>query len=141
MFVACLLSCCRVNKLLKQPSEIDPQGQHGGNMQADAKPGAAAADDEEPVWVKREREEKARKEGGSGLPFGLYLLFSSFVAIAAVRLHRYRYTLRAASCASTCVCRIASMQRRLAEGHSKHSGSTSARPVRCMPFVSLMTLN
>jgi len=41
-----------------------------------------------PVWVQRERDaEAAAAPGGSGgeLPFGLYLLFSSIVLIAAVR--------------------------------------------------------
>ena len=43
--------------------------------------------EDEPIWVRRERELAAQKEaGGSGdLPFGAYLLFSSFTAIAAVR--------------------------------------------------------
>lgn len=61
-----------------------------------------AAEEEEPIWVRRERERAAQKEaGGSGeLPFGVYLLFSSFVAIAAVsrlpavggaRLHSKRF--------------------------------------------------
>ena len=38
------------------------------------------------MWVRRERERQLQKqEGGSrDLPFGLYLLFSSFTAIAAV---------------------------------------------------------
>lgn len=45
-----------------------------------------AAEEEEPIWVRRERERQAQKEaGGSGeLPFGAYLLFSAFTAIAAV---------------------------------------------------------
>jgi hypothetical protein len=42
--------------------------------------------EEEPVWVQRERERKLQKEeGGGDLPFGAYLLFSAFTAIAAVR--------------------------------------------------------
>jgi hypothetical protein len=39
------------------------------------------------VWVRREREralDKAEGGGGGDLPFGLYLLFSAMVAIAAV---------------------------------------------------------
>jgi hypothetical protein len=38
------------------------------------------------VWVRRERERQLQKEEGGSrdLPFGLYLLFSSFTAIAAV---------------------------------------------------------
>jgi len=36
-----------------------------------------------PPWVRREREKKAAESTGE-LPFGLYLLFSSFVAIAAI---------------------------------------------------------
>lgn len=45
----------------------------------------AGADDDEdlPPWVRREREKKAAEQTGD-LPFGLYLLFSSFVAIAAI---------------------------------------------------------
>lgn len=42
------------------------------------------SEEEEPVWVRREREAQQEKENGD-LPFGLYLLLSSFVAIAAVR--------------------------------------------------------
>ncbi|KAL4430667.1 hypothetical protein ABPG75_005923 [Micractinium tetrahymenae] len=58
-------------------------------QQGAPQPPAAAqrpAAEEEPIWVRRERERAAQKEaGGSGdLPFGAYLLFSSFVAIAAV---------------------------------------------------------
>jgi hypothetical protein len=34
--------------------------------------------------VRREKEREARGAAGGGLPFGVYLLFSSFVAIAAV---------------------------------------------------------
>jgi hypothetical protein len=37
-----------------------------------------------PVWERREQEKK-RQEELNDLPFGLYLLFSSFTAIAAVR--------------------------------------------------------
>uniref|UniRef100_A0A061S0U3 Uncharacterized protein n=1 Tax=Tetraselmis sp. GSL018 TaxID=582737 RepID=A0A061S0U3_9CHLO len=40
-------------------------------------------EDELPPWVRREREKAAAEKTGD-LPFGLYLLFSSFVAIAAV---------------------------------------------------------
>ena len=40
---------------------------------------------EEPIWVRRERErELMEKEGGGDLPFGVYLLASAIVAIAAV---------------------------------------------------------
>ena len=44
------------------------------------------AQEEEPIWVRRERERAAQKESGArgDLPFGAYLLFSSFTAIAAV---------------------------------------------------------
>ncbi|CAG9460910.1 unnamed protein product [Pedinophyceae sp. YPF-701] len=38
---------------------------------------------EEPVWVRREKEAAAAKERGD-LPFGLYLIASSLVAIAAI---------------------------------------------------------
>lgn len=42
--------------------------------------------EEEPIWVRRERERAAQQAAGSSgdLPFGVYLLFSSFTAIAAV---------------------------------------------------------
>lgn len=42
--------------------------------------------EEEPIWVRRERERQLQKEEGGSfdLPFGAYLLFSSFTAIAAV---------------------------------------------------------
>lgn len=41
--------------------------------------------EDEPVWVRRERErELMAKEGSKDLPFGLYLLFSAIVAIAAI---------------------------------------------------------
>ncbi|WPT14415.1 hypothetical protein PSENEW3_00000545 [Picochlorum sp. SENEW3] len=41
--------------------------------------------DDEPVWVRRERErELMAKEGSKDLPFGVYLLFSAMVAIAAI---------------------------------------------------------
>lgn len=41
--------------------------------------------EEEPVWVRRERErELMAKEGPKDLPFGVYLLFSAIVAIAAI---------------------------------------------------------
>ena len=39
---------------------------------------------EDPIWVRREKEQKANREGG-GLFFGVYLLLSAIVAIAAVR--------------------------------------------------------
>ncbi len=44
--------------------------------------------EEEPVWVRRERERQLQKEEGGNLelPFGAYLLFSSFTAIAAVSI-------------------------------------------------------
>jgi hypothetical protein len=41
--------------------------------------------EDEPVWVKREKDQDLRKAADFELPFGVYLLFSSFVAIAAVR--------------------------------------------------------
>mmetsp|Transcript_11686 Transcript_11686/g.21062 ORF Transcript_11686/g.21062 Transcript_11686/m.21062 type:complete len:172 (-) Transcript_11686:84-599(-) len=41
------------------------------------------ADEDLPPWVRREREKTAAEATGE-LPFGLYLLFSSFVAIAAI---------------------------------------------------------
>lgn len=51
----------------------------------DAMQGGPATDAEEvPIWERREQEKKRREETND-LPFGLYLLFSSFTAIAAVR--------------------------------------------------------
>ena len=51
----------------------------------DAMQGGPATDAEEvPIWERREQEKK-RQEETNDLPFGLYLLFSSFTAIAAVR--------------------------------------------------------
>ncbi|KAL4859584.1 hypothetical protein ACK3TF_000673 [Chlorella vulgaris] len=45
-----------------------------------------AQQEDEPVWVRRERERQLQKQEGGmrDLPFGAYLLFSSFTAIAAV---------------------------------------------------------
>ena len=42
--------------------------------------------DEEPIWVRREREREMMKASGQDkeLPFGVYLLLSAIVAIAAV---------------------------------------------------------
>lgn len=39
---------------------------------------------EEPIWVRRERERELLKKEGGDLPFGVYLLASAIVAIAAV---------------------------------------------------------
>lgn len=44
---------------------------------------AADTSDEEPVWVKREKQRELDAQN-KDLPFGLYLLFSSIVCIAAV---------------------------------------------------------
>jgi hypothetical protein len=41
--------------------------------------------EEDPVWVKREKEQKLREESGDGVPFFIWLLLSIIVAIAAVR--------------------------------------------------------
>lgn len=41
-------------------------------------------DEDEPIWVRREREREMAKQGNKELPFGVYLLLSSIVAIAAV---------------------------------------------------------
>lgn len=49
---------------------------------ASAKPASAA--EEEPIWIRRERERELQAKEGKDLPFGVYLLFSAFVAIAAV---------------------------------------------------------
>jgi hypothetical protein len=39
---------------------------------------------DDPVWIRREKDQKMREEKGSDLSFGLYLLLSTMVAIAAV---------------------------------------------------------
>lgn len=57
---------------------------------------SSSADNEVPVWEKREQDKKL-KEQSTDLPFGLYLLFSSFVAIAAVRSLFYFCALRSSS--------------------------------------------
>jgi hypothetical protein len=38
---------------------------------------------DEPIWVRREKDKKA-SESSNDLPFGVYLLLSAIVAIAAV---------------------------------------------------------
>ena len=43
------------------------------------------AAEEEPLWVKREKERNLAAQGGGDLPFGVYLLASVIVCIAAVR--------------------------------------------------------
>jgi len=40
--------------------------------------------EEEPIWVRRERERELMKKEGSDLPFAVYLVASAVVAIAAV---------------------------------------------------------
>ena len=52
------------------------------DLQSQTSSSKAATDD--PVWVRREKEKAAG--GGGDLPFGVYLLLSSIVAIAAVRV-------------------------------------------------------
>lgn len=49
-----------------------------------------AQQEDEPVWVRRERERQLQKQEGGmrDLPFGAYLLFSSFTAIAAVSVRQ-----------------------------------------------------
>lgn len=49
-------------------------------------PVASPREDDEPIWVRREREREmlAKQGGNKDLPFGVYLLLSSIVAIAAV---------------------------------------------------------
>ncbi|GLC40568.1 hypothetical protein PLESTB_000044000 [Pleodorina starrii] len=49
-------------------------------------PPKPAVDNEElPPWIRREKERELQaQQGASGLPWGLYLLFSIFTAIAAV---------------------------------------------------------
>lgn len=41
-------------------------------------------EDEDPVWVRREKMKKLQKEEAADLPFFVYLLLSGVVAIAAV---------------------------------------------------------
>ena len=60
---------------------------------------AEPALDDEPPWVRRERERELQAGAPQDLPFGVYLLMSVIVAIAAVRLARSRrqpYASRAA---------------------------------------------
>lgn len=66
-------------------AEGDGSSEQPPAAQQQAQPPAAQQEDE-PIWVRRERERQAQKESGAqgGLPFGAYLLFSSFTAIAAV---------------------------------------------------------
>jgi hypothetical protein len=45
-------------------------------------------EDDEPIWVRRERERELLAKQGAELPFGAYLLFSAIVAIAAVSPHQ-----------------------------------------------------
>ena len=51
---------------------------------------AAPALDDEPPWVRRERERELQAGAPQDLPFGVYLLMSVIVAIAAVRPARTR---------------------------------------------------
>ena len=56
----------------------------GTDGNKDARP-TSSSSETEPVWVRRERERKLLEESTKNeLPWALYLLFSSFVAIAAV---------------------------------------------------------
>eukprot|EP00798_Chlamydomonas_sp_ICE-L_P024926 gene24926-10577_t len=48
--------------------------------------------DADPPWVRREKEKKLQDEAPKALPWGLYLLFSCFVAIACVgSIFEYQY--------------------------------------------------
>lgn len=47
---------------------------------------SAAPTEDMPVWERRETERKLQASEPQDLPFGLYLLFSVIVAIAAVRV-------------------------------------------------------
>jgi len=53
----------------------------GGPSKEPAPPTDNGADEEEPVWIRRERE---RANTPAEIPFGLYLLFSVIICIAAV---------------------------------------------------------
>lgn len=61
----------------------------GGDKPAAGAEGAGAESkvggEEEPIWVKREREAAARAGEDKDLPYGVYLLFSSIIVIAVVR--------------------------------------------------------
>lgn len=57
----------------------------GGVSPADAAPPAVRRTNEEPPWVRRERERELQAAAPKELPFGVYLLLSVIVAIAAVR--------------------------------------------------------
>jgi hypothetical protein len=60
------------------------------------------AEEELPPWVRREQEQKLReKEGGGDLPFGVYLIASSLVAIAAVTSTPLSVFSRPVSCPCT----------------------------------------
>jgi hypothetical protein len=64
----------------------------GGEPRDEAAPPAAPRpgpvdQEEDPPWVRRERERELQAGAPKDLPFGVYLLFSTFVGIAAVR-HR-----------------------------------------------------
>lgn len=59
------------------PSSVSPQQQQNGNQ-------IKRAEEEEPIWVRRERERELQEKEGKDLPFGVYLIGSALVAIAAV---------------------------------------------------------
>lgn len=44
----------------------------------------AVNEEDEPIWVRREKERELQKKEGKDLPFAVYLLSSAIVAIAAV---------------------------------------------------------
>ena len=60
-------------------------GEKGEVSPADAAAPEVRRTDEEPPWVRRERERELQAVAPKELPFGVYLLFSVIVAIAAVR--------------------------------------------------------
>lgn len=54
-----------------------------------ATPPPSSKPEDEPIWIRRERERELQAKEGKDLPFGAYLLFSAMVAIAAVRREQW----------------------------------------------------
>lgn len=70
---------CSHDKIVFERMQVDVEVS-GKNTKADT----IASREEEPIWVRRERERELQKNEPSDLPFGVYLLSSAIVAIAAV---------------------------------------------------------
>ena len=71
-------------RVYKRTSSTRRSGPHSDNQRALQATKAQAEEDEVPVWARREAERERQKQDGSDLPFGVYLLASAIVAIAAV---------------------------------------------------------